>query len=94
MFASMGKPGSVTVMTSSNGGHTPEQIAELCVERLIQISDSAPPEIAMQARAYRDRMLETILHYVRLAASEDRTTVITKLEQGGYHQLARQLRSF
>jgi hypothetical protein len=93
MFAAMGKPGAVTVMTSSNGGHTPEQIAELCVERLIKVSDSAPPEIAMQARAYREQMLATVLHYVRLAAFEDRSTVTTKLEQGGYHQLARQLRS-
>jgi hypothetical protein len=93
MFADMGKPGAVTVMTSNNGGLAPEQIAELCVERLIKVSDSAPPEIAMQARAYREQMLAVVLHYVKVAVSEDRATVATKLHQGGHHQLALQIRS-
>jgi hypothetical protein len=88
-----GTPGAVSVMTSANGGHSPEQIAELCVDKLIRVSDSAPPEIAAQARAFREQMLAVVLHYVKVAAAEDRATVTTKLEQGGYELLARQLRS-
>lgn len=93
MFMATATPGWVNVMTSDNGGHSPEQIAELCVDRLIRVSDSAPPEIAAQARAFREQMLAVVLHYVRMAAAEDRSTVVTKLEQGGYELLARQLRS-
>jgi hypothetical protein len=92
MLSSMGAPGFVNVMTSSNGGHSPEQIAELCVDKLIHVADTAPPELAMQARAFREQMLAVVLHYVKVAASEDRATVVTKLEQGGLTDAARMVR--
>jgi hypothetical protein len=85
--------GSPFVVTSSDGGHSPEQVAELCVNRIIQISDSAPPELAMQARAFRAQLLEVVLHYVKLAASEDRATVATKLDRAGMADLAAHIRS-
>ena len=93
MFDPTGLVGSPFVVTSSNGGHSPEQVAELCVNRLIQISDSAPPELAQQARAFREQMLAVVLHYVRMAAAEDRATVCLKLEQSGRPDLAQQIRS-
>jgi len=92
MFTASALPGAVSVMTSSNGGHSPEQIAELCVDRLIRISDTAPPELAMQARAFREQMLAVVLYYVNVAASEDRATVVTKLEQVGLVDAARIVR--
>lgn len=92
MFTGFADPGAVTVMTSSNGGHSPEQIAELCVDRLIRISDTAPPEIAMQAKAFREQMLAVVLHYVRMAAVEDRSTVVAKLEQAGLEVAAQTIR--
>lgn len=85
-------PFAVNVMTSSNGGHSPEQVAELCIERLIKISDTAPPELAMQARAFREQMLAVVLQYVKMAAAEDRVTVATKLEQAGMADLAQQIK--
>lgn len=84
--------GSPFVVTSTNGGHSPEQVAELCVNRLIQVSDTAPPEIAMQARAFREQMLAVVLHYVRMAAEEDRQSVIAKLELAGAADVAQQIR--
>jgi hypothetical protein len=92
MFVGAAVPGAVNVMTSSNGGHSPEQVAELCVERLINVSDSAPPEIAMQARAFREQMLAVVLHYVKMAAREDRESVVAKLEQVGSADVAQQIR--
>jgi hypothetical protein len=85
-------PFAVNVLTSSNGGHSPEQVAELCIERLIKISDTAPPELAMQARAFQEQMLAVVLQYVRMAALEDRATVVTKLEQAGMADLAQQIK--
>lgn len=92
MFVGSVSPGSVSVMTSSNGGHSPEQIAELCVQRLINVSDSAPPEIAMQARAFKEQILAVVLQYVKMAAREDRESVIAKLEQVGAADVAQQIR--
>jgi hypothetical protein len=92
MSFALATPGFVNVLTSTNGGHSPEQIAELCVDRLIRVADSAPPEIAVQARAFREQMLAVVLHYVSVAAAEDRATVITKLEQAGLPDAARMIR--
>jgi hypothetical protein len=91
-FTGFAAPGAVSVMTSSNGGHSPEQVAELCVDRLIRVADTAPPELAMQARAFREQMLAVVLHYVKMAAAEDRSTVVAKLEQAGAADVAQQIR--
>lgn len=85
--------GPVTVMTADNGGHSPEQIAELCVNRLIAVADSAPPELAQQARALREQMLAVITQYVMVAAAEDRKTVVSHLEKVGHTDLAHHIRS-
>jgi hypothetical protein len=92
MFVASSVPGTVNVVTSSGGGHTPEQVAQLCVDRLISVSSSAPPEIAMQARAFKEQMLAVVLHYVMMAAREDRESVIAKLEQVGAADVAQQIR--
>jgi hypothetical protein len=92
MFIGSASPGAVSVMTSTNGGHSPEQVAELCVDRLIRVADTAPPELAMQARAFREQMLAVVLHYVKMAAAEDRSTVVAKLEQAGFSDLSKQIK--
>jgi hypothetical protein len=91
MFQAGSSVGSPFVVVSSHGGHSPEQVAELCVNRLIQVADSAPPELAMQARAFREQMLAVVLHYVKMAAAEDRATVMAKLEQAGFSDLSKQI---
>ena len=85
-------PYFVNVVTSSHGGHSPEQIAELCVDRLLHVADTAPPELAMQARAFREQMFAVVLHYVKMAAAEDRATVMAKLEQAGFSDLSKQIK--
>lgn len=92
MFQAGSSVGSPFVVVSSHGGHSPEQVAELCVNRLIQVADSAPPELATQARAFREQMLAVVLQYVKLAVAEDRATVATKLEQAGMADLAHQIK--
>jgi hypothetical protein len=92
MFIGSASPGAVSVMTSTNGGHSSEQVAELCVDRLIRVADTAPPELAMQARAFREQMLAVVLHYVKMAAAEDRSTVVAKLEQAGFSDLSKQIK--
>lgn len=80
------------VVTSEGGGHSPDAIAELCVNRLISISEKAPPEIRMQAEAYREHMLKIIRQYIKMAMQEDRATVCAQVRDAGFHDLADQLR--
>jgi hypothetical protein len=93
MFSGSAGVSPVTVMTANNGGHSPEQIAELCVNRLLSVADSAPPELAAQARALRQQMLDVIVQYVKVAAAEDRKTVVSHLDKVGMADLAQHIRS-
>lgn len=92
MFEAGSNIGAAFVATSSHGGHSPEQIAELCVNRLIFVSENAPPELAQQARAFREQMLAVVLQYVKMAVTEDRKTVAGKLNSVGYGHLAQQIK--
>lgn len=82
----------VDVMTTSGRGMTPEEVTELALNKLISISDTAPIEIAAQARAYRERMRLVIVHYMRQAIASDRTTVYNILKDAGHPDLAETIR--
>lgn len=83
---------SVDVATSSNSGHPPEFWARRCTERLIQISENAPPAIREQAEAFRQQMENVILLHMRRAIQSDRTTVSNAITQSGHPQLAETIR--
>jgi hypothetical protein len=80
------------VRTSDNGGHSPDAVAEMCTDKLMSVSTSAPPEIRMQAEAYKSQMLQIISHYIKVAVKEDRETTFVKLNEAGFPDLATQLR--
>lgn len=75
--------GAFSVVTSSQGGHSPDTVAKLCVDRLISVSDTAPPEIRAQAHAYKAEMLAVVAHYMRMAVEEDRRTTMQNLKRKG-----------
>lgn len=82
----------VEVVTTSGRGMTPEEVTELALNKLISISDTAPKEIADQARAYKERMRMVITHYMRQAIASDRTTVYNILRDAGHPDLADMIR--
>ena len=45
--------GPVNVYTSNNRGHSPEEIAEMALNKIMMVSDSAPPVIRDQAIAHK-----------------------------------------
>lgn len=84
----------VDVVTTSGRGMTAEEVADLALAKLISISDTAPPEIATQARAYRERMRMVLVYYMRQAIASDRTTVYNMLKDAGHPDLAETIRRF
>lgn len=83
---------SFEVHTTDNRGHTPEEVAELCVNRLISIGDNSHPALQAQARAFRDRMLAVVTQYVKMGIEQDRATISAELSKAGYQEIANQLR--
>lgn len=80
--------GNFRVETTSNSGHSPEFYAERICERLIQISQTAPPELRAQAFEYREAMRAVILHGIRQAIRSNHTTLIYQLRHGGLEDAA------
>ena len=82
----------VLVETTEKRGFTPEEVAERCADRIIEISDTAHPGIRDQAHAFRQHMVKVLAFYMREAIKSDRTTTYNALSEAGYKELAEQLR--
>jgi TRAP-type uncharacterized transport system substrate-binding protein len=82
----------VNVLTSSHRGHTPEELAKLCADKLISVSDSAHPAIREQAKAYQNAIIHVVTSYMKEAVTNDRVTVYNALVDAGHPQLADAIR--
>ena len=88
----MSAPIKVDVIATSERGMTAEEVADLALNKLISISDTAPPELAAQAKAFKERMRMVLVHYMRQAIASDRTTVYNILNDAGHPDLAETIR--
>ena len=82
----------VNVMTTEGRGHTPEELAELCANKLISVSDDAHPAIRDQAIACRAALVSVVTRYMKEAVTNDRVTVYNALVDAGHPQLADAIR--
>ena len=85
---SMSNDFKVGVETTDNRGFTPEETAKRCVNKIINVSSSAPPEIRDQALAYRNEVEKLIVIYMKQAIQSDRTTVYNAIKDAGQLKLA------
>ena len=84
--------GSVKVFTSSNGGHSPETMADMAMNKIMVINEKAPPPIRDQAVAYRNNVRNVILYYLTEMAKTERTTIWALLRQQGHDDMAEIIR--
>ena len=84
--------GNALVFTSDNGGHTPEQMAEMALNKIMIVSSSAPPAIRDQAIEYREKLKEVLVLYMNKMADNERTTILALLNQQGHVDLAEIIR--
>jgi hypothetical protein len=88
----MGQIQSPMIKTSDFGGLPLEDLAELCVDKIVGVSDSAPPAIREQAKYFRQQIQKTVLDYLKRAAQSERATCIQVCLQGGEEKAAHLLR--
>lgn len=80
--------GTLNVVVTSNGGHSADTLADLCVEKLMYVSKDAPEPIRLQAQAYKDTIRKVVLGYIVQAKASERTTTVMKLKQHGMENAA------
>ena len=88
----MGAIPPVQVITTNNRGHTPEELASLCADKIISVADSATPEVREQAHAFRESLEKIIVLYMKQAIRSDRTTVYNAIKDSGHDKLAEYIR--
>jgi hypothetical protein len=82
----------VEVRTTQNRGFTPEELAQVCVQKIVSVSDTAPPAIRDQAQAFADNIEEVVAFYMKRAIESDRTSVYNALNEAGEPDLAELIR--
>ena len=81
--------GTVQVMTTNGRGFNAEELAEQALSQIINVSDSAPPVIAEQARAFRETLREVLVYYMGEAMRSRNATLAAKLAQAGMPELVK-----
>jgi hypothetical protein len=94
MFSSEGEAGvgNVGVFTSTNRGHSAEEMAEMALNKIILVSEDAPPVIRDQAIAHRDKLKEVLVFYMHRMAQSERTTMWSRMKQQGHDDIAEIIR--
>lgn len=79
-----GEVGKVDVMTTSNRGHTPDEVAELALNRIFASSNNGAID--------RQAVYQILVLYMKKAIQSDRTTVYNKLNNAGLKDAAEIIR--
>ena len=87
-----GEIGPIKVFATNNRGHSPEEMAEMCVNKICSISNGAPPHVREQALAFREKVKAVIAEYLKRAIEADRTTLWNVLKKEGFHEEAEIIR--
>jgi hypothetical protein len=75
------------VHTTSHRGHTPEEIAEFALAKIMYVSKDANPLIRDQAEAFKGYIRDVLVKYLKQAVKSDRTTLANKLREAGHSDL-------
>jgi len=82
----------VSVTTTDSRGHTPEEVADMCLNRILHVSDSAIPEIRDQANAFKEALRPVLIFYIKKGIQSDRTTMYNALKSAGHSETAELIR--
>ena len=82
----------VGVRTTTGRGFTPEELAAQAADRIVSVSDTAPPAIRDQAVAFKGNVEKVVAGYLKQAVLSDRTTVYNALNDAGHPELAELVR--
>ena len=78
--------------TTTDRGHSPEEMAEMALNKIMSVSEDAPPVIREQAYAHRQRLKEVLILYMRRMCQSERTTIWALMKKQGHEDVAEIIR--
>lgn len=83
--------GQITAISVSGRGFTPEEVAEMALDKIIYIGENSHPALRDQAEAFRDQIRTVLVKYMRQAVVSHNTTLANKLRDAGHPELIKLL---
>jgi hypothetical protein len=83
---------NVMVKTSNNGGLSNDDLADICVSKVISIADTSPPEIREQAMFFKDKIKSLLKYYLNQASESEKSKCAQICVNGGYEEAANLIR--
>ena len=80
--------GMIEVHTTNEGGHPVEFWSDLCIKRILSVSEEAPADVQIQVRAFQENIQKVIEQYMQNAIKSDRITINNQLEKAGFKEAA------
>ena len=80
--------GIVEIHTTDEGGHPVEFWADLCIKRIIAVSEEAPADVQIQVKTFQENIQKVIEQYMQNAIKSDRITINNQLEKAGFKEAA------
>jgi len=75
--------GMIEVHTTNEGGHPVEFWSDLCIKRILSVSEEAPENIQIQVKAFQENIQKVIEQYMQNAIKSDRITINNQLDKAG-----------
>jgi hypothetical protein len=80
------------VFTTTDRGHSPEEMAEMALNKIMLVSENAPPVIREQAYAHRQRLKDVLVFYMNRMCQSERTTIWALMKKQGHEDMAEIIR--
>jgi hypothetical protein len=79
--------GNVAVHSTSGRGFTPEELAEMALDKIVYVGSKSHPVIRDQAEAFKNNLRVVLIQYMQQAVRSDRTTIANRLREAGHPEL-------
>lgn len=75
--------GNTKAFATQGRGLNPEEIADLALDKILFVADTAHPAIKEQAKTFKEDIKKVLVMYIKQAIKSDRTTLYNKLRDAG-----------
>lgn len=81
--------GDITVTHVSGRGFTPEEVAEMALEKIVYVGSNSHPVIREQAEAFKNQIRGVLVRYMKQAVASHNTTIANRLKEAGHPELTK-----
>ena len=83
--------GGVKVMTTSNRGFNPEEVADRALDKIIAVGSDSHPAVRAQAAAFKKDIRKVLVQYMKEMVRSHNTTLAHRFREMGYPELIKLL---